>query len=193
MHDSKFMASLGMTFAFDPTPGRHTAASMDMAGMGPVTKNELIDGFILPKSWKKSGDDRNEAHKLMASLSQFSSCLGLCMFSSMFQMYPMLELINAATGWNMTIDELIKVGLRIQTLRQAFTIREGVILAENELPGRASGNPPMESGPHKDKTIDYKSDYKGYCEKMGWNPQNGFPLKETLKDLDLEFIIEDIY
>jgi aldehyde:ferredoxin oxidoreductase len=51
----------------------------------------------------------------------------------------------------------------------------------------------MESGPHKDKTIDYESEYQGYCKKMGWNPQNGFPLKETLKDLDLEFTIEDLY
>jgi aldehyde:ferredoxin oxidoreductase len=105
----------------------------------------------------------------------------------------MLELINAATGWNMKIDELIKIGLRIQTLRQAFTIREGVIMSENVLPGRATGNPPFESGPHKDKTIDYKGEYRGYCEKMGWNPENGFPLKETLTELNLDFVIKDLY
>jgi len=193
MHDSKHMSSLGLTFAFDPTPGRHTASSIDMVGLGPIMKNEFIDGFILPKNIKKTGDDRSEAHKLITSLSQFSSCLGLCMFTSMFQKYPMLELINGATGWDMSIEELIKIGLRIQTLRQAFTIREGVILAENELPGRAIGEPPFESGPHKGKIIDYKSDYKGYCEGMGWNPENGYPLKDTLIDLNLDFLIKDLY
>jgi len=106
---------------------------------------------------------------------------------------PLLELINAATGWDITIEELIKNGLRIQTLRQAFTLREGVILAENELPGRAIGVPPFEGGPHKGKTIDYKADYKGYCGKMGWNPDNGYPLKETLTDLNLDFVIKDLY
>ena len=193
MHDAKYMASLGFSYAFDPTPGRHTAASIDMASMGPIAKNELIEGFILPRRFKRMGDDRFETHKMLASLFQFSSSLGLCMFSSMFQKYPMLELINAATGWDITIEELIKNGLRIQTLRQAFTIREGVILANNELPGRAIGNPPFEGGPHQGKTIDYKADYKGYCGKMGWNPDNGYPLKETLNDLNLDFVIKDLY
>ncbi|MBA7647106.1 hypothetical protein ES703_54876 [subsurface metagenome] len=193
MHDSKFMSSLGLSFAFDPTPGRHTTSSIDMVAMGPVARNDLIEGFIIPKNFRKMGDERFEAHMLINSLSQFSNSLGLCMFSSMFSKYPLIELIKAATGWDLSIEELIKIGIRIQTLRQAFTIREGVILAENELPGRAIGDPPFESGPHKGKTIDYKSDYQGFCEKIGWNPKNGYPLKETLVDLNLDFVIKDLY
>ncbi len=193
MHDSKHLNSLGFSYAFDPTPGRHTAASIDMSSMGPIAKNKLIDGFILPRRFKRMGDDRFEAHKLLASLFQFSSSLGLCMFTGMFQRYPMLELIKATTGWDMSIEELTKCGLRIQALRQVFTIREGVILAENVLPGRAIGDPPFESGPHTGKIVDYKADYKGYCEKMGWNPVNGLPLKETLSDLGLDFVIKDLY
>lgn len=193
MHDSKYSRSLGFAYAYDPTPGKHTNASIDSAGLGPLAKNKLIEGFILPKNFRKDGDDRFEGQKLITSLTQFSSSLGLCMFSSIFQKYPMLELIKAITGWDMSIAELIKSGLRIQTLRQAFTIREGVILAANELPGRASGNPPFESGPHTGKTIDFKKEYIGYCEKMGWNTENGYPLKDTLIDLNLEFVLKDLY
>jgi aldehyde:ferredoxin oxidoreductase len=193
MHDSKFMSSLALSFAFDPTPGRHTTSSIDMVAMGPIGRNELIEGFILPKDFRKIGNERFEAHRLVNSLAQFSNSLGLCMFSSLVSKYPLMELIKATTGWDILIDELIKIGQRIQTLRQAFTIREGVILAENELPGRAFGDPPFESGPHKGKTIDYKSDYHGFCEKMGWNPKNGYPLKETLTDLNLDFVIKDLY
>ncbi|MFX1375164.1 MAG: aldehyde ferredoxin oxidoreductase family protein [Promethearchaeota archaeon] len=192
-HDSKFMSSLGFAYAFDPTPGKHTNSSIDMIGTGPIAKNDYLEGFILPKDFRKMGDERFEAHMLVNSLSQFSNNLGLCMFSAMFQKYPMKELIDAATGWNISIEELIRIGRRIQTLRQAFTIREGIILAENELPGRAIGDPPFESGPHTGKTIDYKNDYRGFCEKIGWDPKNGYPLKETLADLDLDFIIKDLY
>ncbi|MFW9941842.1 MAG: aldehyde ferredoxin oxidoreductase family protein [Candidatus Thorarchaeota archaeon] len=193
MHDSKFMSSLGLSFAFDPTPGRHTTSSIDMVATGPVGRGELIEGFSIPKNFRKMGDERFEAHKLVNALSQFSNSLGLCMFSSMFSNYPMMELIKAATGWDVSVEELIKIGMRIQTLRQAFTLREGVILAENELPGRAIGDPPFESGPHKGKIIDYKSDYKGFCEKIGWNPKNGYPLKDTLTELNLDFVIKDLY
>ncbi len=193
MHDPKLMRSLGFAFNFDPTPGKHTNPSVDQAGAGILSQNALIEGFILPKDRSKMGDDRAEGNKLIVSLMQFSNSLGLCWFSTMFQKYPMLEVIEATTGWDMSIEELIKCGLRIQTLRQAFTIREGVILAEHELPGRASGNPPLESGPLKGKTIEYKEEYKGYCEKIGWNPINGYPLKDTLIDLNLEFVIKDLY
>ncbi|GAG44731.1 unnamed protein product, partial [marine sediment metagenome] len=50
-----------------------------------------------------------------------------------------------------------------------------------------------ESGPTKGKTVDYIKEYKGYCEKMGWNPENGVPLKDTLIDLSLDFVIKDFY
>ena len=193
MHDSKLVKSNSLSYAFDPTPGKHTTASLEMRPMELVRENNLIEGFIIPRRFDKMGDDRYEAHKLIASLYQFLSSLGLCFFSGFFQKYPLVELIKAVTGWDISIDELIKSGLRIQTLRQAFTIREGVILAKNELPGRAIGVPPFEAGPHKGKTSDYKSEYKGYCEKMGWNPENGYPLMATLTDLNLDFAIKDLY
>jgi aldehyde:ferredoxin oxidoreductase len=193
MHDSKFMSSLGAAFAFDPTPGKHTNSNIDMVAMGPIGRNQYIDGFIIPKISQEVGDERSEALMLINALAQFSNCVGLCMFSSMFQKYPMKELIDDSTGWDISIEELINIGRRIQTIRQAFTIREGIILAENELPGRAWGDPPFESGPHKGKVIDYKGDYKGFCEKIGWDPINGFPLKETLNELNLDYIINDLY
>ena len=101
--------------------------------------------------------------------------------------------INTFTGWDLTIKDLIKTGLRIQSLRQSFTLREGVDIAHNNLTGRISGRPPDKRGPTKGITIEYKDFYKGYCVEMGWNPENGYPLKETLKDLDLEFVIKDLY
>ncbi len=61
------------------------------------------------------------------------------------------------------------------------------------MPGRTVGDPPFERGPTKGTTVDYITEYKGYCEKMGWNPENGYPLKETLEELGLDFVIKDLY
>ena len=91
------------------------------------------------------------------------------------------------------MEEMVKSGLRIQALRQAFTLREGIKIVENKIPGRAVGDPPFERGPTKDTTVDYVKEYKGYCEEMGWNPENGTPLKETLTDLNLDFVVKDFY
>ena len=194
MHDSKFFKSLGMSYAFDPTPGKHTTPSIDIMAIGPLIKpNGLVEGLTLPKRWKRPGDDRYEAQKIVVGLKQATNALGLCEFLNLYQKYPLREVIKAVVGWDLSIDEIFKVGFRIHTLRQAFTIREGIIMVNNELPGRAIGDPPFESGPHKGKTIDYKEDYKGFCEKFGWNPENGYPLKESLTELDLDFVINDLY
>ena len=191
MHDPKQFKDLGLTYAFDPTPGRHTAANLDMAAAGPLRTNSFIEGFNLPKRFR--GKDRSEALMMIHGLVQTTNSLGMCMITHHYITYPIRELIKAVVGWDLSISEIIKIGLRIQTLRQAFTLREGIILAKNDLPGRVIGDPPFESGPFKGRTIDYKAEYKGFCEKMGWNPENGYPLKATLNDLDLEFLIKDLY
>ena len=181
MHSPKYYKSLGASFAFDPTPGRHTTACLDMLVQGPLLKpNGLFEGIGLPKKFKRAGDDRDEAEKIVAALWQFTSSIGLCEFAYFLQKYPLFELIKAVTGWEMPGDEAITIGLRIQALRQAFTIREGINVINNKIPERIVG-------------VDYVEDYKGYCQKMGWNPENACPLKETLEQLDLDFVINDLY
>ncbi len=191
MHDPRIFKSLAFTYAFDPTPGRHTAASIDFIDIGPIDKFQK--GLTLPKGWKKNEKLKVKGQKLTTCFHQAISSAGLCMFSTQFGPYPFLDLVNSLTGWDMTVDEILKVGHRIQTLRQAFTLREGIDIAKNELPGRVTGHPPNEKGPTKGISIEYKDFYKKYCEEMGWNPENGYPLEETLKDLDLKFVIKDLY
>jgi aldehyde:ferredoxin oxidoreductase len=182
MHSPQYYKSLGASYAFDPTPGRHTSASLDMLVQGPLRKpNGLFEGISLPKKFRrKKEEDRYEANKIMASLWQFSCSVGLCEFTYFMEKYPLFKLIKAVVGWDLSADEALKTGQRIQTLRQAFNIREGVDVITNKLPERTSNE-------------DYLEDYKFYCEKMGWNPENGYPKVETLKDLNLNFLIKDLY
>lgn len=181
MHSPKYFKNLGAIYAYDPTPGRHTGPIVDFLAMGPIIKpNGLFEGFSLPKKFKRPGDDRSKAEKMVTAIMQFINSIGLCIFIFLFQKYPLVELFNAATGWELSIEDMLKIGVRIQTLRQAFTLREGINIIKNKIPERVVD-------------VDYLADYKGYCEKMGWNVENGYPLQETLKKLDLEFVINDLY
>jgi aldehyde:ferredoxin oxidoreductase len=191
MHNPKIFPSLAFTYNYDPTPGRHTAASIDFIDVGPI--NKFQKGFRLPKGWKRDEKKKQKGQMLVTSFHQVLSSSGLCMFSTLFGSYPFIDLINSLTGWNLSIDNLITIGLRIQSLRQAFTLREGIDIVKNKLSGRISGHPPDTKGPTKGISIEYEDFYKGYCREMGWNPENGYPLKETLKDLDLNFVIKDLY
>ncbi|MFX0057925.1 MAG: aldehyde ferredoxin oxidoreductase family protein [Candidatus Heimdallarchaeota archaeon] len=191
MHNPRMFKSLAFTYAYDPTPGRHTSASIDHMNIGDI--DNFVKGFKMPHSWKRNVKKKQLGQKMVTGIHQIISCGGLCMFTPLFGTYPLLELINALTGWDMNVEECINTGIRIQTLRQAFNLREGINLTENELPGRVIGDPPDEKGPNKGINVEYKEFYKGYCEKMGWNPENGYPLLKTLEDLELDFIIKDLY
>lgn len=191
MHNPRIFPSLAFTYAYDPTPGRHTAASIDYINIGPI--NKFQNGFKLPKGWNKRNNIKQEAQKLTTCFHQTLCSAGLCTFSTLFGPYPFIDLINSLTGWDIKMDDIIEIGWRIQTLRHAFNLREGVEIINNELPGRITGNPPDQKGPTKGISVEYKDFFKGYCTKMGWNPENGYPLKETLKDLNLDFVIKDLY
>jgi aldehyde:ferredoxin oxidoreductase len=191
MHNPRMMQSLAFSYAYDPTPGRHTTASIDFFDIGNM--KSFISELKFPIRWKKSAKRKQKAQKKVTAIHQIISCLGLCAFSPQFGAYPLIDLINSFTGWNVDIEELITSGLRIQTLRQAFNIREGINICDNELHGRVVGVPPDIKGPNKGITVDYREFYKIYCQEMGWNPENGYPLKKTLQKLDLEWIIKDLY
>ena len=181
MHNPKVIKYLGVSYLFDPTPGRHTTANLDMYGPGLEGKPDgIFQGFTLPEGYKIPSEDRSLAGKMVTGVFQFTNSVGLCEFIYFFRKYPLTELVNAATGWGITMEEIIKTGIRIQSLRQAFNIREGIDILKNIMSERAVG-------------MDYLEGYRGVMEQMGWNPENGYPLKETLKKLNLDFVIKDLY
>ncbi len=145
MHTPTYTESLGFSYAYDPTPGRHTTASIDFTESAPIDK--FIEGIELPDKWEKDKAKKLQAQKIDTGFHQVLVCSGICLFAPTFGIYPFVEFINTLTGWETNIEELIKTGLRIQNLRQAFTLREGVKLANNKLLGRAIGDPPDERGP----------------------------------------------
>ncbi|NHJ21690.1 MAG: hypothetical protein EAX91_12150 [Candidatus Lokiarchaeota archaeon] len=191
MHNPKFINSLGFSYAYDPTPGRHTTASIDYMEAGPF--DDFEKKLMFPKKRKSDYHQKIKSQIIATGFHQVLCASGLCMMAPQFGYYPFLDLINALTGWEMDIDECIKIGIRIQTLRQAFTLREGVDIAKNVLPGRSIGDPIDERGPTKGVKVKYEQFYKDYCKEIGWNPDNGYPLERTLKNLDLDFVRKDLY
>lgn len=72
------------------------------------------------------------------SIARVSGCLG-----PLTGTYPLVEYLSFATGWELSVEEYLKTGERILSLRKAFTFREGVTPQEVRLHLRASGIPPL--------------------------------------------------
>lgn len=105
----------------------------------------------------------------------------------------LVDVVNAVSGWNITADELLVVGKRIATMRQAFNVREGFKPSDFKLPDRVLGKPPLKHGPLAGVTIHPEDQVKEYFESMGWELKTGRPSKKTLTELGLQDVIKDLY
>jgi aldehyde:ferredoxin oxidoreductase len=115
--------------------------------------------------------------------------LTTCKFMSYAGLSPdlWLEMLNATTGWDMTEKELIRVGSRTLNLQRLFNVREGLGIADDQLPSRVKKVP--EFGAYKDTPEcgiqNYDQMLKEYYECRGWDPATGIPNPDTLEDLGL--------
>ncbi len=182
MHDSRLFPSLAFTYAYDPTPGRHTAPSIDFSELGPIHK--YLEGMEMSEKEGLAGKAENQA--LVSSLHHAYSSLGLCLFSSMMGPYPMLEVVRGLTGWDLSADDLLEAGMRIQMMRFIFNAREGVAPDDVYIHPRALGNPPLSGGPTKGVSVDLEEMKNAFFEKLCIDPSTGLPEAEQVKKLGLE-------
>jgi len=185
MHDPRLYYGLGLNYIVDPTPGRHTAGGGEFSRLGPV--NAFMKGLKIKfsKNFEKIGKYNETGAKFM----QWFNGLGFCAFAQWCGRYPILNLIKSIIGWDMTLEELQKIGHRIYTLRQMFNAREGAI--QHNMSDRALGIPPMKEGPLKNRTLKVEEMTKSFYRQIGFR-EDGVPEEKTLKELDLEFCIKDL-
>jgi aldehyde:ferredoxin oxidoreductase len=96
--------------------------------------------------------------------------------------------MSAVTGWkDFTLAEGLKAGRRIQTLRQAFNIREGANTREWRIPERLAAVPA--TGPIAGRKIDFNAMKERGYEALGWDAKTGKPLESTLLELGLKELV----
>jgi aldehyde:ferredoxin oxidoreductase len=104
-----------------------------------------------------AGFDRKspEGKPVFAARSQHFTAVGdslvMCRFTSergfgMFVSEPYATMVRAVTGWDVTVEELERVGERIVNLERLFNVREGVRRADDVLPWRVM-HEPIPDGP----------------------------------------------
>jgi aldehyde:ferredoxin oxidoreductase len=189
LHNALFLPGRGTGYVCDPTPGRHTAGAMARldAGQAAIAPYPELQ-FSSFERYEYRG--KGPASATIASYWQVGASSGVCLFPVIFfGFYPLIDFLNAVTGWDMDVSEVLKTGARIQTLRQAFNMREGFTATDIKLPARMLGIPPKTDGPLAGITIDMDTLAVEFRKAMGWDPQTGKPTDATLERLGLKDLI----
>jgi len=128
--------------------------------------------------------------------SHVVNAAGLCIFSSFGAPGPrnfMLEFINAVTGWNLSMDEMLKAGERIANIRQAFNLREGINPLDWAVHPRIVGDPPLEEGPLAGVSTDHDAQVYWALGALDWDRVTTKPSRKKLLELGLDDIAEDLW
>jgi aldehyde:ferredoxin oxidoreductase len=191
MHDPRLNPSFATTYITDPTPGRHTqgGAGFNEFGLPLIT----LPGLESSQMPRRQMNGKGKAHAIGSKAVEALDALGICTFATMSGEYPLIEIIQAVTDWEVTIAEFLQVGERIQNLRQAFNVREGFSPSDFVLPDRVLGNPPQNTGPNANFTIDIKTLSNEFYEEMNWDPVSGCPERDRLVALGLDYVVAQLF
>ncbi|PSQ21544.1 hypothetical protein BRD04_06105 [Halobacteriales archaeon QS_9_67_17] len=104
------------------------------------------------------------------------------------------EAINLATGWDLSVDEVERIGERVYNLERLINVSRGVADREADTLPRRVMQEPIPDGPAQgmycppEELDAMLNDYYAY---RGWN-DNGHPTTETVERLDMEDVAETV-
>lgn len=193
-HDPRFTSLMGVTYTTDPTPGRHTAGSAswnETFGMKFPLPKAVDDPRETTVAWHGT-DHKGAAQAHFSNSHQVMNGLGLCMFTNLTGQLPWLALTNALTGWALRDKDLLDCGERIQDLRHAFNVREGVTPDDFKPPPRmfGQGDGLLDAGPVKGVVVPIERLRADYYAAMGWNAKTGKLARARAERLGIDALLE---
>jgi len=199
MHDPRVKVGVGLGYAVSSYGADHMTAAHD-----PFFTDE--NSFMF-KSMKPLGiynpmpataitHDKVRSYMRLENLWRTMDALGLCLFGyaprGVMTLDVMVQSINAATGWNASLFELMKAGERGSMIARAFNSREGFTIKDDRLPERLFD--PKPDGPNAGQKIFSKEDFNRavriFYEMIGCDAETGRPRHGKLLELGLEWVEE---
>jgi aldehyde:ferredoxin oxidoreductase len=194
-HMPQVKRSLALIYAVNPFGADHQSHEHDPSyAEYPERMAEI--GLMNPEA----AEGLNEEMVHYSLTTQFAySCLdtvNVCqfIFGPAWQLYGMRQLaaaVQAVTGWEVTVEELLQIGERRLNLLRAFNAREGIGREADVLPAKLGK--PLVGGKSdglyltKDEVERAKDQYYAM---LGWDVSTGTPTRAKLEALDLGWVAQ---
>ena len=202
-HMPQHKRSLGLIYAVNPFGADHQSSEHDTALRA---KPESLHRQRLAKLGEFGALDLRDLSDEKVRFAFRTQCfysaldvLGLCQFvwGPTWQLYgpaETVELVQAGTGWDATMDELLAIGERRIQLMRAFNAREGIGKAADTLPKKLFQ--PLEGkGPTAGVALtpeELERAREKYYELAGCDPATGYPTRARLEGLGLGWVADTV-
>ena len=174
--------AMGLAYATSPIGGSHMRGDPAYFELFGVPKP------MDPHQW----EGKAKVTKAYQDLSAIIDSAGLCIFFAVRNLAAkdlgvapvgILEYLNAATGADYTLKELMEAGQRIINAERIFLARAGFTRKDDSLPKRLTEEP-APTGPAKGMVCHLEEMLEEYYQVQGWT-EDGIPGDEVLGRLGL--------
>jgi aldehyde:ferredoxin oxidoreductase len=196
-HMPQVKRSLALIYAVNPFGADHQSHEHDpgyrdfparMAEIG-LTHPQPDDVLNEEKVWFSWVTQKAYSFLDSGNLCQF-------VFGPAFHLYGMAQLaqaVKAVTGWEVTVEDLLRVGERRLNMLRAFNAREGIGREADVLPSKIRA--PLVGGKSDgvfvtDEEVERAKDL--YYAMAGWDVATGKPTRRKLEELELGWVADDL-
>ena len=201
MHDPRVKVGVGIGFAVSPYGADHMTAPHDNAFVDEKSfalNSVKTLGIYEPMPATEISAQKVRNYKILENFWRTLDALGLCVFGyaprSVMPIDTMVKCLNAITGWEASLFELMRVGERGTMIARAFNSREGFSPNNDRLPQRLFDPKPdgPNAGEHIFKEEDFNEAIRLYYDMIGCDPETGRPRRSKLLELGLEWVEESL-
>ena len=182
-HDPRGASGMAIVYATSPRGACHNQSDYFLADIGQVDSSLGMEYY-----------DRHVGAEKAANVARHqdfrtvNNSLVLCMFANV-PPETMLDLVNAACGYEWSLGDLLRCGERAWNLKRLINLKLGLTRENDRLP-----QPLMrayQDGGAQGYVIPFDEMMVAYYAARGWDALSGKPVPEKLSDLGLSWVAKD--
>lgn len=191
MHEPRGKRSLALAYTMAPIGADHQRAPHDIIFERPGRQLDQMALLGVGEPVPKTDLSATKVRLFVKGQQLWTlfNILGICQLvgapNFTLTIPTVVETVNAVTGWNTSIDDLMAKAEKQMTMARLFNIEAGLTPADDVLPKRFSEALTTYSGIGEQEFEDAK---RLYYELMHWDCSTGEPLKERLIELGLAWL-----
>jgi aldehyde:ferredoxin oxidoreductase len=195
LHEPRGKQGVAIAYAVSPTGADHMEAPHDPTyeSFGNFGHEFSQLGLLEPLDCLDLGPEKVRAFYYTQTVWSLYNCIGMCDLVGVpvgaLTLDRLRDFVNAATGWDMSLFELMKVGERANTMARLFNLREGFAASDDTLPQRMFE--PLQNGRLAGQAIDrdeFAQALQFYYQMVGWDKE-GVPTAAKLHELGLGWAV----
>ena len=184
-HDPRGVSGMALSYATSPRGACHNQSDYFLVDWGHTNESLGITYFDRHAQAEKAANVAR--HQNWRTV--FNSIV-MCIFANT-EPEMQVQLINAACGFDWTLEDMMKCGERGWNLKRAINNRMGLTRANDKLPKALLE--PFPDGGSAGFTPDFDNMLSAYYEARGWESETGKPSQEKLVALGLPDVAKDLW